>query len=494
MNNMGIVFNQSFKNTLILILGFAIGGVNVLFLYTHFLEAEYFGLVTFLLSSANLVMPLLVFGMQHTIVKFFSSYRSREERDNFLVLALFLPLLFIVPLALLGTIFYNEIAQFLARENIIIERYTYLIFAIAIFMGYFEVFYAWSRVQLRSVFGGFVREIFARICISALLIGVYLGWIDNETFVYAVAVVYLLRMLIMKVYALWVYFPRYRGFTVPANIREIMSFSVYIILAGSAGTILLEIDKFMIPQLTDIAEVAYYSVGVYIASVIAIPNRAMQQIINPITAKELNANNLPEVENLYRRSSLNLLIVGGLLFLLINSNIREIYEFIDKPEYTAGMSIVLIISLSELIKLSLGTNGAILTNSSLYRSLFYFSLSMAASVFILNKVLIEQMGIEGAALATLIVVLVFGVIRVYYVNRKLGMQPFDRRTVLVLLLIGMIFAIFFSIQLNLPPLLAILIKSLAISVVFVLLVLKLRISEDLNSFFDSFVGSSNKDS
>jgi O-antigen/teichoic acid export membrane protein len=493
MNNMGIVFNQSFKNTLILILGFAIGGINVLFLYTHFLEAEYFGLVTFLLSSANLVMPLLVFGMQHTIVKFFSSYKTSEERDNFLILALVLPLLFILPLAFIGTLFYGEIAQFLSRENIIIEQYTYLIFAVAVFMGYFEVFYAWSRVQLKSVFGGFVREIFARICVSVLLIAVYLGWIGNETFIYAVAVVYLLRMVIMKIYAFWVYLPRFRGFSLPANMREIMSFSLYIILAGSAGTILLEIDKFMIPQLTDIAEVAYYSVGVYIASVIAIPNRAMQQIINPITAKELNANNLPEVENLYRRSSLNLLIVGGLLFLLINSNIIEIYQFIDKPEYTAGMSIVFIISLSELIKLSLGTNGAILTNSHLYRILFYLSLGMAASVFILNKVLIESMGIEGAALATFIVVLVFGVIRVYYVYRKLSMQPFDRKSGLVLLLIGLIFAVFFSIQLNLPPLIAILIKSIIISLIFFFLVLKLRISEDLNSFFNNLVSRSKKE-
>ncbi len=493
MNNMGIVFNQSFKNTLILILGFAIGGINVLFLYTHFLEAEYFGLVTFLLSSANLVMPLLVFGMQHTIVKFFSSYGTREEQDNFLILALVLPLLFIVPLAFIGTLFYSEIAQFLSRENIIIEQYTYLIFAVAVFMGYFEVFYAWSRVQLKSVFGGFVREIFARICVSALLVSVYFGWIGNETFVYAVALVYLLRMIIMKIYALWVYLPRFRGFSLPSNIREIMSFSVYIILAGSAGTILLEIDKFMIPQLTDIAEVAYYSVGVYIASVIAIPNRAMQQIINPITAKELNANNLAEVENLYRRSSLNLLIVGGLLFLLINSNIREIYQFIDRPEYTAGMSIVLIISLSELIKLSLGTNGAILTNSNLYRILFYFSLGMAASVFVLNKVLIESMGIEGAALATLIVVLVFGVIRVYYVYRKLAMQPFDRKSGVVLLLIGLIFAVFFSIQLNLPPLIAILIKSILISLIFFFLILRMRISEDLNSFFNNLVSRSNKE-
>ncbi len=118
---------------------------------------------------------------------------------------------------------------------------------------------------------------------------------------------------------------------------------------------------------------------------------------------------------------------------------------------------------------------------------------MAASVFVLNKVLIEYMGIEGAALATLIVVLVFAVMRVYYVYRKLDMQPFDRKTGLVLLLIGLNFAIFFSIQLNLPPLLAILIKSAFISVIFLFLVLRLKISDDLNTFFDNFVSGSGKE-
>ena len=195
---------------------------------------------------------------------------------------------------------------------------------------------------------------------------------------------------------------------------------------------------------------------------------------------------------MYRRSYFNILIVGVFMFLLINSNIREIYQFIDKPEYSAGMSIVLIISASELIKLSLGTNGAILTNSNLYRVLFYLSLSMAASVFVLNKVLIEQMGIEGAAIATLLVVFAFGAFRVYYVYRKMRMQPFDRNTVIVLVLIGLIFSIFFSIQLGLPPILAILIKSFVISLVFLFAVFKLRISEDLNTFFDGLKGNSNK--
>ena len=80
---MGIVFKQSLKNTLFIYLGFAFGGINTLFLYTRFLEDEYYGLVTFLLSTSNLLMPLIALGIHHTIVKFFSSYFTKEEKDSF---------------------------------------------------------------------------------------------------------------------------------------------------------------------------------------------------------------------------------------------------------------------------------------------------------------------------------------------------------------------------------------------------------------------------
>ena len=483
---MGIVFKQSFNNTLILFLGFTIGGLNVLFLYTHFLEAEYFGLITFLLSTANMIMPLIVFGMQHTIIKFFSAYQHKQEQDNFLLTAVLLPMLIIIPLAFLGVIFYQQIATFLARENMIIEKYTYTIFFTAIFMGYFEVFYAWSRVQMKSVFGNFIKEVFARICVSVLLFAVYFGWIDAEQFIYAVVIVYLLRMIIMKVYALNLYAPKIEWKGLPKNIKEILSFSLYIIMAGSAGTVLLEIDKFMIPQMKHIAEVAYYSVGVYIASVIGIPSRAMQQIINPITARELNKNNMVEVENLYQKSSLNLLIVGGLLFLLINTNIEDLYRIIDREEYSVGIYVVLVISIAELIKLSIGTNGAILTNSRYYKILFYYAIGMAISVVVLNRILIDFMGIQGAALATLMVVALFSLLKVIYVSKKMKMQPFTAKTMLLLLIISIMFMIFYFIDLPFNAYLNILIKSSLITVVFLFLVIKLKLSLDMNHMIDRY--------
>ena len=72
---MGIVFNQSYKNIVIIIVAIIIGGFNTLFFYPTFLKAEYYGLVVFLLATSNLLMPLVSFGSQHTIIKYFSSYK-----------------------------------------------------------------------------------------------------------------------------------------------------------------------------------------------------------------------------------------------------------------------------------------------------------------------------------------------------------------------------------------------------------------------------------
>ncbi|MFK5879723.1 MAG: oligosaccharide flippase family protein [Flavobacteriaceae bacterium] len=483
---MGIVLKQSFRNTIFLILGFGIGGINALFLYTHFLEEAYYGLIIFILSTANILMPLMVFGMQHSVIKYFSSYKEKQDRDSLLTWSLILPLLIILPLGFIGTVAYETIANWISKENGLIKDYTVLIFLCAVFMGYFEVFYAWTKVQMNSVFGNFIREVFARACATILLIAVYLKWISPEQFMYAITFVYFLRMLIMKLYAFWIYFPKIT-FKRPNNFKEILRYSLYLILAGSAGTILLEIDKFMIPQLENIVQLPYYSVAIYIASVVAIPSRAMHQITYPITAKYLNERNFVGVEKLYKQSSINLLITGGLLFLLINLNIVDMYKIIDKPQYAVGIWIVLMISISELYKLALGTNGAILTNSKYYRMFFYFSIGMAFCVIVLNKYLIQKIGIDGAALATLITILLFSTIKILYIQSKLKMQPFSKKTISILGLILVLGVVFYFVNFDFHPIINILLKSVIISLLYGVIVVKMKLSADVNELFDKLL-------
>ena len=114
---MGIVVSQSYKNIIIISIALVIGGVNTLYFYPVFLKAEYYGLVVFLLATSNLLQPLISFGSQHTIIKYFSSFNTKKEKDIFMSSIIFLPLITIIPITFLVVEFHDIIASFLSIEN-----------------------------------------------------------------------------------------------------------------------------------------------------------------------------------------------------------------------------------------------------------------------------------------------------------------------------------------------------------------------------------------
>jgi O-antigen/teichoic acid export membrane protein len=478
---MGIVVNQSYKNIIIISIALVIGGVNTLYFYPVFLKAEYYGLVVFLLATSNLLQPLISFGSQHTIIKYFSSYNSAKEKDIFMSSIIFLPILTIIPICYLVVQFHDIIASFLSLKNPIIESYVWVIFLVAFATSYFEVFYSWARVQLKSVFGNFLKEIYPRVSIFILLLLVFFDIISKENFVWYLTGFYYLRLLIMIAYSLKLYTPNFY-FKLPVNTKQILSYSIYIFLAGSAASILIDIDKFMIPQKEAISQTAFYAVAVFIATVVEIPGRALFQIVNPLVAKALNTNNFTELKMLYKESSLNLLIISGLFFLLINLNIVPFYELMDNPSYGTAVWVVLMISLSKLILMSFGCGPAILATSKFYKITLPFSIGMALSVYFLNDYLIDLMGINGAALSTLIVVAVFTFFKIIYLKSKLNLSPYSFNSVKTLFIIGSLFLIFENISFPFKGISLIIINSLIIGLVYTLVVYYSNLSGTLNKF------------
>ena len=482
---MGIVLKQSFKNTMVTFAAFGIGGGNALFLYVKFLGDEYYGLVTYLLSTANLLMPLTAFGVQYSIVKFFSSYTSKLEKDKFLSSSLFFPLFIALPFGFIGAVFYEQISNYLSIRNPIAKDFTWVIYLVAVATAYFEIFYAWAKVQMQSVFGNVLKEMFSRVAVMILLFLVFTDVITQLEFVYFLTGAYFIRALAMLLFALKLYKPTFT-FQLPENYKEVFKYASYIILAGSAGAILLDIDKFMIPQKEAIEMVAYYAVGVYIASVIDIPGRAMAQIVQPITAKALNENNPEKINTLYKSTSINLLVISGLLFLLINLNIDQAYLLIDE-KYAGGVMVVLMISIAKLYTMSLGNNGAIISNSKYYKILLPYAVAMALSVYFLNDWLIAVLSMNGAALSTLLVIFVFNTVKIWYVKKKFNVQPYTGVTLLLVVLISVFYVSFTFWDFSFHPVLNIILKSILITVGYLLLVYKLKISLEINTVIKKFI-------
>lgn len=476
---MGIVIHQSLKNTISTYIGFGIGAVNTLFLYTNFLSDAYYGLVAFLLSTANILMPFMAFGVHNGIIKFYSTFKTKKSQNSFLTLMLFLPLALIIPLGLFTYFGYETLVFLLAEENPIIKDYIWYIYIIAIAMAYFEIFFAWTKVQLKTVFGNIMREVFHRFFISLLLLGVYFEMIDVEQFITGITLVYVFRMFIMKLYAYILRFPVIT-FVRINSLSEILKYCFLIILAGSVAMFILDIDKFMLGQYLKIENVAYYSVAIFIATVIAVPQRAMHQILMPLTSKFLNDNSINALKDLYVRSSLNLLVISGLIFLLIVLNINSLYQVLPE-EFTGGFFVVIIISIAKLYDNSLGNNNAILFNSNYYRVILFFGVLLAILTVILNIVFIPIYGIEGSAFATFLAVFVYNTAKLVFVKQKFNMLPYSAATYKVLLLILLMSLSLYFLDFNFHPILNIVSKSLIITIVYLTLIYRLNLSEDISN-------------
>ena len=477
---MGIVLNQSFKNTITTYLGFGIGAINTLFLYTNFLSDQYYGLVAFLLSAANIMMPFMAFGVHNAIVKFYSTFKSKNSINSFLTLMLFLPLLFIIPTVFIGYFSYDGIVGWLSNENEVVENYVWHIFILAVAMAYFEIFFAWTKVQLQTVFGNLMKEIFHRVCILLLLFAVYLEWLSVDHFINALVVVYIIRLIIMKLYAFSVRFPKLK-FQDIENRSSILKYSGLMIIAGSVATLILDIDKFMIGlMLPDIEQVAYYSVAIFIATVIAVPQRAMHQIMLPLTAKYLNEKDNVALEDLYKRSSMTLLVVSGFIFLLIILNINQLYQILP-TEFTGGLFVVLIVSLAKLYDNSLGNNNAILFNSDYYQMVLFFGVLLAIMAIVLNFIFIPIYGIEGSAFATFLAVFIYNTIKIVFVKRKFNMLPFTTGSAKIVIMLLVISVTFYFWEFPFHPIINIILKSVLIGLLYFSLIYKLNVSEDISN-------------
>jgi O-antigen/teichoic acid export membrane protein len=477
---MGIVLNQSFKNTISTYLGFGFGAINTLFLYTNFLTDQYFGLVAFLLSAANIMMPFVAFGVHNAIIKFYSSFKTKNSINSFLSFMLFLPLVFIIPAFIIGYFSYDVIVNLLSKENVIVENYVRHIFILAMAMAYFEIFFAWSKVQMQTVFGNVMKEVFHRVCIMLMLFAVYMDWLLLDQFILTLVVVYVLRMLIMMSYAFSIRVPKFK-FRKIENLSSILKYSGLMIIAGSVAMLILDIDKFMIGlMLGNIEQVAYYSVAIFMATVIAVPQRAMHQIMMPLTAKYLNENDMPALEDLYKRSSISLFVISGFIFLLIILNIHQLYKILPE-EFTGGLFVVLIVSLAKLYDNSLGNNNAILFNSDYYRMVLFFGVLLAIMAVVLNVIFIPVCGIEGSAFATFLAVFVYNTVKIYFVKQKFNMQPFTMGSLKTLFMLVVLSLVFYFWEFKFHPIANIILKSTLISVFYFSMIYKMNVSEDISN-------------
>jgi O-antigen/teichoic acid export membrane protein len=105
---------------------------------------------------------------------------------------------------------------------------------------------------------------------------------------------------------------------------------------------------------------------------------------------------------------------------------------------------------------------------------------LALLMVVPNIILIPIYGLNGAALATFIAVFLYNTAKLFFVYRAFKITPFTKNTFKVGgVLLVMVFSAYFW-EFKFYPIINIMLKSLLIVGVFITLVFKLKLSEDIN--------------
>jgi O-antigen/teichoic acid export membrane protein len=363
------------------------------------------------------------------------------------------------------------------------SRFPFLILSIAIATAYFEIFFSWLRVHLQSVFGNFLKEVYPRLLTFSLLMAYIFEWIDLNNFINYLIYGYYLRLFCIAAYSFYVYLPKFQ-FRLPSNLVSILRYSALIFLSGAAASFILDIDKSMIFAITTDENVAFYAVALYIAAVVEAPGRAMFQITSPLVATALNSNDLNRLEALLKKSSVNLMIVSGLAFLIINLNLLDFYEIINQDGYASAFSVVIIVSFGKFFSMSMGCLNNIISNSKYYAYVFWFSLSSAVLAVVLNYYFINAYDIIGAALATLIVIVFINICKILLIYAVYKIHPYNSKSLSIVVSIFLIYGIIYSIPTMVHPFFSIAIRSLLIVTLFMIPLFLFRWSSDIEAVID----------
>ena len=133
----------------------------------------------------------------------------------------------------------------------------------------------------------------------------------------------------------------------------------------------------------------------------------------------------------------------------------------------------------------MGCINNIISNSKYYPYIFWFSLISGFSAIALNLFLIEKYGIIGAAYATLGVIIFINICKLILILFKFKIHPYSYKTIYAVILIIILFFIMNQVSFTLNPLLGILIKGGISFIVFSFLIIKLKISENINQLYNN---------
>lgn len=429
---------QAFFFTIINYVGIIIGIISTLFIYPK--NKELLGVFRYVEALSQLLFPIMVLGASQALINFSPKLNEHHKKQLFNYSIFSVSIISVVLLILL---FSASFLPFLKGM-----KYVYFAFPIAVFLAFVELFKKQSTIIQKIAAPTFFDNIIPKIALPILFLLLLQNVISvNQSLVFYV-ISYGMILLFVTLYLFYHFQPKFnfdfKSLFVEVPKNKYFKFSLFA-FAGSLGSVFaFRIDAIMIPKFISMEANGTFSIGVTLASALAVPATGIFTLYAPIISNYLKNNNLIELNLKYKEVSKLLFFIGALLYSCVFLGIENLFHLLPTREnLMASIPVILILGFNVLINMGTGFNGEIITYSKYYK----FNLIAISLLIILNVSLnlffikVLHAGIEGVAFASLISMVVFNLAKLLFIYRKFELFPFDKSYLKLVIIFSIVLSI-----------------------------------------------------
>jgi len=388
------------------------------------------GLVFFGFSSG-----MASFGIWDGIVRFIPIYRAKKEKENIRYLIKFSKKILLFSGIVFGAILFfasEYIVQTFFHDDrlVLFLKIFAILIPIQIFSGmYFGIMRAYEKISANS-FGVNILQSTIKFLFLLLLIFIGMESIFAITSSYFIGI---LGGLIFSYLYCRIKLKNIFGKTsLPKNSRskigkDLFSYSWPLIIFALITNLAFWIDSLLIGFFNGVYWVGIYNVAVPLALLLLLASEVFTVLFFPLITRELFSKNKLTVEQLSKQVTKWVFLVNFPLFLIIILFPETIIQIIFGSEYLQASTVLRLLALGQFpFSLAFISSNLLLAKGKsklILKNLIFIGIVN----FILNYTLIPLYGINGAALATSISLILLSIIifiENYYINSIL---PFRRK-------------------------------------------------------------------
>ena len=498
---MGIVFRQSIKSTLVIFFGAVLGAITLLLSVKYLTQQELGFNRSGILFQAIVASQFALMGMSSVLAIFIHKYPVDDPRRFTLIGICFtIPVVVISMGAIVYFLFKPEILHLLYNnpsDKVLGDRY-YVLLPICTLLYCLMILMEWYlNSQMKVAVAVFIREVVLRLLNIGLIVVFIFKWIDFDALMYGTVLVHIIPIIVLFILSKQTGSFRIsfdRSVFSKKEKKSIFHFAWYHMLTGITLSLMGLIDTLMLAPLdkNGMNTVGVYGIAVFVMSIVIIPYRSMSTSAVPDLTRSYEANDMDRLKNLFQRGGINILIAAVAMSALVLMNTHNLVNFLNMlstkgEDYSALLGVIPILVLGRFIDMATGLNTEVISISKYYKYNFRISILLIVLMFLFIWALVPQMGIYGAAWGATLALIVFNIAKMVFLWVKMRLHPFSRKSLRVLVAGLIAMASVYFIPVFSHPIVDTILRCVIIMLVYVLALIFLKPSADLNEYLQSIV-------